>query len=150
MVYGSGFRVSGFRIQSPGLRDQGLEFRVDFIVTTSERKGKQLLKNQMFWPEKPMPSSWHDCLTRTIFARHCRGGILRVSRQKGHLTPFRKVRRHSVRYTVQGYLAHKKSHLLGPCRRPMPTVLRGVPYAYGPREVLGGWTFSYGRGTPVG
>ena len=41
---------------------------------------------------------------------------------------------------VQGCLAHKKS-----------TSLRTLPWAYaqGPTRVLGGWAFSYERGTPV-
>ena len=34
----------------------------------------------------------------------------------------------------------RKCLLIGPYRRPMPRVLGGV---------LGGWTFSYERGTPV-
>ena len=43
---------------------------------------------------------------------------------------------------LQGYLAHKKL--------PPPRTLN-VPqaYAYGPRGVLGGWAFSYGRATPA-
>ena len=41
----------------------------------------------------------------------------------------------------RGYLAHEKTHLLGPFRRPMPRVLA--------RVVPGGWAISYERGTPV-
>ena len=41
---------------------------------------------------------------------------------------------------VRGYLAYKKTHRL----RTLPQA-----YAQGPRGVLGGWAFSYGRGTPV-
>ena len=41
---------------------------------------------------------------------------------------------------VQGYLAHKNTP-------PFGTLLQA--YAWGPRGVLGGWVFSYWRGTPV-
>ena len=40
---------------------------------------------------------------------------------------------------VQGYLAHKKP--------PPPRTLQ-QDHAYGSMGVLGGWAFSYGRGTP--
>ena len=52
------------------------------------------------------------------------------------------VRRHllsakrEVECTLQGYLTYKKCSPLGPYRRPVP-------------RVLGGWEFSYGRGTPL-
>ena len=36
----------------------------------------------------------------------------------------------------QGYLTYKKTHPLGPYRKPMP-------------RVTGGWAFSYERGAPV-
>jgi len=45
---------------------------------------------------------------------------------------------HSPR--VQGYLAHKKTH---------PPGTLPLACAKGPREVLGGWVFSYERVTPV-
>ena len=41
---------------------------------------------------------------------------------------------------VQGYLTEKKTYL-------PRTLLQG--YAWGLKGVLGGWAFSYGRGTPV-
>ena len=41
-------------------------------------------------------------------------------------------------YKVQGYLTYK---------RPPRTL--SYAYALGPRRVLGGWAFSYGRGTPA-
>jgi hypothetical protein len=41
---------------------------------------------------------------------------------------------------LQGYLSYQKRTPLGPYRRPVPK---------GPRGILGGWAFSYGRGTPV-
>jgi hypothetical protein len=44
------------------------------------------------------------------------------------------------RPTLQGYLAYKKTH---------PPRILPKAYAWGPRGVLGGWAFSYGRGTPV-
>ena len=45
-----------------------------------------------------------------------------------------------VKINVQGNLAWKKTHP----PRTLPWA-----YAYGPRGVLRGWAFSYGRGSPV-
>ena len=42
---------------------------------------------------------------------------------------------------VQGYLEHEKTS---------PPRSLQYAYAYGPTAVLGGWAFSYERGTPVG
>ena len=44
-------------------------------------------------------------------------------------------------FPVQGYLAYKKAHPLGPYRMPVPRALEWV---------LGESVFSYGRGEPVG